>query len=104
MRRYLKNLMTALRGHNPFEEELGRVKEDYKRVAAQVAQLQSVYDAVKEKTASTINQTRRLQNLVENLRKHLQEKDTLVERMKADYQQRIKDYNKKIDELQRAAN
>ncbi len=104
MRQYLHNLMTALRGINPFEVELDRVRQDYKRVAEQVAQLESVYGAVKDKTVRSVNQVRSLQQLVENLRGRLKEKDTLIERIKAEYQQRIKDYNIKIDELQNREN
>lgn len=104
MRQYFANLMTALRGINPFEEELDRVRQDYNRVAEQVAQLQSVYYAVKDKTAKTVKQNKSLQRLVENLRTRISEKDTLIERMKAEYQQRLKAYNVKIDELQNGAN
>ena len=99
MRRYLSNLMTALRGINPFERELDRVRQDYNRVAEQVAQLQNVYGAVKEKTTGAIGQVRSYQKLVENLRERLNEKDVLIDRMKKDFQQRIKAYNTKIDEL-----
>lgn len=104
MRQYLHNLLTALRGVNPFELELKRIREDYNRVAEQVTQLQSVYGAVKERTAGAIRQVSSLQRLVENLRERITEKDTLIERMKADYQERIKAYTTKIDELQNRAN
>lgn len=104
MRQYFANLMTALRGINPFEEELDRVRQDYNRVAEQVTQLQSVYCAVKDKTAKTVKQNKSLQRLVENLRTRISEKDTLIERMKAEYQQRLKAYNVKIDELQNGSN
>lgn len=96
--------MTALRGVNPFELELKRIRDDYNRVTDQVAQLQSVYGTVKDKTAKTVKQNKSLQRLVENLRTRIKEKDTLIERMKAEYQQRLKAYNVKIDELQNGAN
>lgn len=104
MRQYFANLMTALRGVNPFELELKRIRDDYNRVTDQVAQLQSVYGTVKDKTAKTVKQNKSLQRLVENLRTRIKEKDTLIERMKAEYQQRLKAYNVKIDELQNGAN
>ena len=50
MRRYFANLLTALRGINPFELELQRVRNDYNRVAEQVAQLEKVFDSVKKQT------------------------------------------------------
>ena len=99
MRRYLLNLLTALRGINPFERELEQVKKDYERVAEQVAQLQSVYATVKKRTTGAVSQIRGLQKLVENLRSRLSEKDELIERMKQDFQQRVNAYNAKIDEL-----
>ncbi len=99
MRRYLINLLQALRGINPFELELKRVQEDYKRVADKVEQLQSVYAAVKEKTSGAVNQIRNLQALVENQRSRLSEKDVLIRRMRREFNERVMAYNAKIDEL-----
>lgn len=78
MRQYFTNLMTALRGYNPFELELQRVRDDYNRVAEQVAQLEKVFDSVKKQTEKAISDVNRYQRLVENLRKRLSEKDTLI--------------------------
>ena len=89
MQRYLTNLFTALRGVNPFQRELDRVKEDYNRMAEQVAQLEGVFDSIKKMTAKTIGDVNSYQRLVENLRERLSEKDELIESMKKDFQQRL---------------
>ncbi|MBR6339966.1 MAG: hypothetical protein IKR63_07560 [Alloprevotella sp.] len=104
MRQYFTNLMTALCGVNPFEAELERVRQDYNRVAEQVAQLQSVYDSVKKMTTTTAKQNKSLQRLVENLRTRISEKDTLIEQMKVEYKKLVKKYNVKTDELQNVEN
>ena len=104
MRRYFANLMTALRGINPFQSELDRVKEEYNHVAEQVAQLEKVFNSVKKQTEKAISDVNSYQRLVENLRKRLSEKDALIDSMKEDYQQRINNYKTEIAELQNRAN
>jgi chromosome segregation ATPase len=104
MRQYFTNLMTALRGHNPFELELQRVRDDYNRVVEQVAQLEKVFGSVKKQTEKAICDVNSYQRLVENLRKRLSEKDALIDSMKEDYQQRINNYKTEIAELQNRAN
>lgn len=51
--KYLKNLMIALTGNNPYQMELDRVREEYEKTAERVRQLEgSFYDA-EEKKAET---------------------------------------------------
>ena len=92
MKRYLKNLLTALFGNNPFQMELAKAREDYEKTAARVEKLDKLYTKVQGQMGS-------YQNLVENLRKHLIEKDELLKRTKKEYQERIEQYNKIISEL-----
>ena len=96
MRRYLINLLKALRGIDPFQHEFDRMKEDYNRVAEQVAQLEIVFDSVKKMTDKSIKDVESYQRLVENLRKRLSEKEELIESMKQDYQQRANAYKTEI--------
>jgi len=92
MKRYLKNLLTALFGNNPFQMELEKAKEDYEKTAARVKKLDELYTKVQGQMGS-------YQNLVEILRKRLTEKDELLKRTKEEYQKRIEQYNQKISEL-----
>ena len=89
MKQRIYNAWLALTGINPFQKELDDVRNKYKKTA--------------EREES-------LQQLVENLRERLADKDCelkeqrkayveYVERVKAGYQQRIDKYNEKVDHL-----
>lgn len=82
MKRYFLNLWEALLGRNPYRAELERMMEDCATLDAQHSREVKSY-----------------QTLVENLRQRLHDKDELMKRMKDDYQERIEQYNAKIDEL-----
>ena len=101
MKRYIKNLLMALMGRNPFQRELKEVKEAYEETAKKVTGLSSLYKKVSEEMDAVEKQQKDYQTLVENYRERLKEKDELIVRMKEDYQQRLAGYNAKIDELQR---
>lgn len=66
--RYLKNLLNVLTGHNPFQQEL------------------------EEEQRLHIEETRNYQNLTENLRKRITDKDILLDQQK-------RDYNRAVDTL-----
>ena len=111
MKRYFKNLLLALFGKDPFREELDSLKEKYDKAAKNTAALTDMYYTLVEKMSGTEKQVSGCQNLIENLRVRLSEKDAgmeaagqefrdRMERMKADYQRRIDEYNRKIEELQ----
>ncbi len=97
---YLKNLLIAFFGINPFQLELEQVKEDYKKTETRVARLDECYESLKKKMLSTHKKIGDYQRIIENLRQRIAEKDELLNRMKDEYQQRINKYNTKIDELQ----
>lgn len=92
MKRYLKNLMKALCGNNPYQDELDRLREEFRTTAKGVKELESLY----EKVSGQIGD---YQKLVENLRKRLSEKNELLNRTKEEYQKRIDQYNKVISDL-----
>lgn len=92
MKHYLKNLLTALCGNNPYQMELDKVREEYSKTAGRVKELDELYGKVSQ-------QLEGCQRLIENLRGRIAEKDELLRRTKKEYQQRIEKYNKVIGEL-----
>lgn len=95
MKRYFKNLLTAICGNDPFKKELEELKEEYEKTAKNVETLRDLYYKVLEKGARTEEQVAVLekqavgyQALVDNLRQRIRE-----------YQSRIKEYNEVIDQL-----
>lgn len=100
MKRYFRNLLTALMGRNPLQAELQQVKKDYATAVKQVKQLEDYYRLMKEKMAGIEKQVMDYQTLTDNLRQRIMDKDELMARMKEDYQKRIENYNVVIDKLQ----
>lgn len=99
LKRYLKNLWRAITGKNPFEAEMQEeqrrcqaAEEKTKALGADVARL------LGDRTRAE-QEVKNYQNLTENLRQHLVDKDVVKERMKKDYQKRIEEYNLEIDRL-----
>lgn len=96
IRRYFKNLFTALVGNNPYQMEQDRLREEYEKTVDKVRQLDELYWVFKEKQAEADKQMASYQVLVENLRQRLAEKDELIDQIKKDYQQRIADNQQRI--------
>lgn len=104
MKRYLTNLWRATIGANPFREEVDKVKKDYEESVEKLTALQNVYcDLIEKweycdgqlksagkKIATLSKKVRDYERLIENLRERLAEKSSLIERIEADYQERIK--------------
>jgi len=111
MKRYFKNVCLALMGINPFRQELDEKTSQYEKTADNLSALQKQYYTALENWDKAEKDASALQQLVENLRTRKKEKDAeleaaghefrdRMERMKADYQKRIDEYNQKIEELQ----
>lgn len=110
--RYLLNLLTALMGINPYKKELKEKCSLLEKSAAHVDTLYNMYYKAVDDWDTARKEAASLQKLVENLRDRIKEKDAemeaagrefhdRMERMKADYQRRIGEYNEKIEELQK---
>ena len=111
---YLKNLLTALCGRNPYQIELDKMREQYEQTADRVETLSDMYYSVQQKKseadAMLSEYARKLtdyQTLVENLRERVSEKDAMIARMKEDftvrtdgYKRRIEDYSGQVARLQ----
>lgn len=107
MRNYFRNLFTALAGNNPYQMELDRVREEYEKTAERVEQLDELYYTIKGNLAQSDARLADYQQLVENLRRRIVDKDDLIGRMReeasrieADYRRRLADYGETVGRLQ----
>ena len=99
IKNYLSNVLLAIRGINPFRKEMEGVKKQCEDALNRVKYLDSIYNNVCATIAGAERRIKDYQRLVENLRERINEKDTLMEQIKRDYQKRIADYVALVDEL-----
>ena len=121
MKRYITILWLALTGRNPFLMELDEKMSQLEKADEHISSLNDMYykalqkweesarmaeesskafEEVSEKLASERQRVHDYEVLIENFRERISEKDTLMDRMKKDYQQRIEQYTKEIEDLQ----
>ncbi len=70
---YIRNLVIAMMGRNPYQEELDELQEKYEKAALHVSSLQDMYYSAVERWTEADKQARSLQTLVENLRTRIRE-------------------------------
>jgi chromosome segregation ATPase len=90
MRRYFKNLLSALLGNNPYEAELDDLRRQMEQAAENVERLRDIYCAACEKWAQGDKQVASLQQLVENLRERIADKDAVIDQLKKEYREYTK--------------
>lgn len=85
MKRYFKNLLSALLGNNPYQAERDDLAEKLEKAGDNYRGLNELYYNVLEKweterkqTDSLRKQTASLQQLVENLRDRIKDKDASI--------------------------
>ena len=83
MKRYFKNLLIALLARNPYREELARMTESYNEEKTRICDYQ---------------------NLTENLRKRITEKDLAIDDVKSQLRKTIAARELKIAELREDLN
>lgn len=81
MKRYLKNLLSALLGNNPYEAERDELRRQMEQASENVERLRDMYCAACEKWAQGDKQLASLQQLVENLRERIADKDAAIEQL-----------------------
>jgi chromosome segregation ATPase len=107
MKRYLKNVVMALAGRNPYREDLDELKEKYEKAGENVKSLRGMYCNAVERWTEADKQAKSLQTLVENLRERIREKDAgleeqgrafreLLEQTRREYDKRIATYAEEI--------
>ena len=81
MKRYIKNLIIAILGRDPYLEEFEEVCEKYDMAAANIASLRDMYYNALNRWSDECKNVRQLQNLVENLRSRIKEKDEIIKQI-----------------------
>ena len=77
MKQYFKNLLSALLGNNPYQAERDEMCRQME-LAAENVQLRNMYCAACEKWEQSDKQVASLQQLVENLRERIKDKDDAI--------------------------
>ena len=78
MRQYFKNLLAALLGNNPYEAERDKLLWQMEQAAKNVERLRDMYCAACVKWEQSDKQVASLQQLVENLRERIKDKDAVI--------------------------
>lgn len=85
--RYLKNLFVALSGKNPYRIELDKVRVSYEETKREVLGLKELYYQTVKKYDETNSRIKDYQNLTENLRPLITEKDIELDSMRRELKQ-----------------
>lgn len=104
MRRYFKNIIRALMGKEPSNNEPEQETDEYRHVKEHDLGQDGLCRPARSRIAKTGKKVASLELLVENLRQRLREKDMLLEQTKKSYQERINNYNLEIEELRTGQN
>ena len=120
MKRYFNNLLLALLGRDPYQQELDKVKKEYELTAEKVKQLDDMrlqFDEKMSELEAKVSEAEKevskaegkikdYQNLTENLRRRVTEKDLEIERYKRklvdrheEFQERMAERDEKIANL-----
>lgn len=81
MRRYLKNILSALLGNNPYEAERDDLAAKLEQAGENYRGLNELYYNVLEKWEAERRQIASLQQLVENLRERIKDKDAVIKQL-----------------------
>ena len=84
MRQYFKNLLSALLGNNPYRAEREELAEKLAKADEHVHGLNELYYNMLEKWETDRKQLASLQQLVENLRERIKDKDAVIEQLQND--------------------
>lgn len=81
MKYYIKNLLAALRGKNPYQAERDDLADKLKKAGENISGLQDLYYNVVEKWETGKKQVESLQQLVENLRERIADKNAIIAKL-----------------------
>ena len=91
MKRYLKNLLSVLMGNNPYEAERDDLAAKLEKAGDNVRGLQELYYNMVERWEAERKQMASLQQLVENLRERIKDKDAVIAQLQNEYREYTKD-------------
>lgn len=78
MKRYFRNLLSALLGRNPYETERDEMAAELEKVGENYRGLNELYYNMVERWGTEQKQMASLQQLVENLRERIKDKDAVI--------------------------
>ena len=78
MKQYFKNLLSALLGNNPYQAERDDLAARLEQAAENIEKLHNMYCAACETWERSDKQVASLQQLVENLRERIKDKDAAI--------------------------
>jgi len=90
MKQYFKNLLTALLGNNPYEAERDELAAKLEKAGENYHQLNDLYYNMVERWEAERKQVASLQQLVENLRERIKDKDAAIDQLKKEYREYMK--------------
>jgi chromosome segregation ATPase len=90
MKQYFKNLLSALLGNNPYQTERDELRRQMEKASENVEQLRNMYCAACEKWEQGDKQVASLQQLVENLRERIADKDAVIAQLQKEYREYTK--------------
>ena len=102
VKRYVKNLLLALLGNNPYQMEMDEARNHLEKAAENLKATQDMCWQAMEMWSDSQKQLAQMQQLVETLRGHLREKEEQAEQLRREYLDRIdqmkRDYEKRQNE------
>jgi chromosome segregation ATPase len=97
MKQYFKNFLSALLGNNPYQTERDELRHQMEQAAENVEQLRNMYCAACEKCEQGDKQVASLQQLVENLRERIADKDAVIAQLQKEYREYTKQAKETTD-------
>lgn len=98
MKSYLKNLINALLGINPYRAIMKHAMAEYGLTASSIMQMIAAGAQYKEELAVEKERIESYQNLTENLRQRITEKDIDIHRLQQEFTKMRSLYDKDIKE------
>ena len=100
---YFRHLFIALFGRNPYRVELEQVTHEYELTAERVRHLDELRYTLEQKMACANKRVHEFENLTENLRQHLTDKDIALDALTKEHRERMaqvrKDCTVAVEEL-----
>lgn len=97
MKRYIKNLVMAICGRNPFAEEVADLKEKLEKAGENVRGLNEMYYSALEKWEAAEKRAASQQQLVENLRERIRDKEAELEEQGRAFRERMEQTRREYD-------
>lgn len=100
IRRYVKNLLLALLGDNPYQMEMDEARDCLEKAAENLKATHDMCYSTMAKWSESQKQLNQMQQLVETLRDHLREKDEEVDQLRREYCNHIEQMKRDCEKRQ----